>query len=177
MAARGFIQLLRLSERGRQRIRQGQESQEERWSGVGFILAGQRYIAPLGEVAEVLRVPEFTSVHGVHHWLFGLSNVRGRLLPLIDLAEFTSVTREVSPDSAKRKIIVMDHGDMFSGLLVDEVLGIQHFSKHDYQTKIENTQSGIQPYLQGGFNRADQFWRIFMLSKLAADPRYLSASL
>ncbi|HEY4713530.1 MAG TPA: chemotaxis protein CheW [Aquirhabdus sp.] len=177
MAAKGFIQLLRLSERGRQRIRRGQESQEERWSGVGFVLAGQQYIAPLGEVAEVLRVPEYTSVHGVHHWLFGLSNVRGRLLPLIDLAEFTNVTREVSPDSAKRKIIVIDHGDLFSGLLVDEVLGIQHFSRHSYAAQVSNQPSGIQPYLHGGFNRTDQFWQIFMLSKLAADPRYLSASL
>ncbi len=177
MAAKGFIQLLRLSERGRQRIRQGQESQEERWSGVGFILAGQRYIAPLGEVAEVLRVPEYTSVHGVHHWLFGLSNVRGRLLPLIDLAEFANVTHEVAFDSAKRKIMVIDNGDLFSGILVDEVLGIQHFSKHSYESQVPNAPQGIQPYLQGCFNRSDQIWRIFMLSKLAADPRYLSASL
>ncbi|GAC1378461.1 MAG: chemotaxis protein CheW [Aquirhabdus sp.] len=177
MAARGFIQLLRLSEKGRQRIQQGQESQEERWSGVGFVLAGQRYIAPLGEVAEVLRVPEYTPVHGVHHWLFGLSNVRGRLLPLIDLAEFTNVTHEQHFDAAKRKILVIDHGDLFSGLLVDEVLGIQHFSKQSYDTQISNPHMGIQPYLQGGFNRADQFWRIFMLSKLAADPKFLSASL
>lgn len=177
MAARGFIQLLRLSEKGRQRIQQGQERQEERWSGVGFILAGQRYIAPLGEVAEVLRVPEYTPVHGVHHWLFGLSNVRGRLLPLVDLAEFTSVNRELSPDASKRKIMVIDHGDLFSGLLVDEVLGIQHFSKHSYTAQIKNPPTGIQPYLQGGFHRADQLWQIFMLSKLAVDPRYLSASL
>ena len=177
MAARGFIQLLRLSERGRQRIQQGQESQEERWSGVGFMLAGQRYIAPLGEVAEVLRVPEYTSVHGVHHWLFGLSNVRGRLLPLIDLAEFAHVKREISLDSAKRKIMVIDSGALFSGLLVDEVLGIQHFSKQTYESQNTNPPEGILPYLHGGFNRADQFWQIFMLSKLAADPRYLSASL
>lgn len=177
MAARGFIQLLRLSERGRQRIQQGQESQEERWSGVGFMLAGQHYVAPLGEVAEVLRVPEFTPVHGVHHWLMGLSNVRGRLLPLVNLAEFANVTHEVSIDSAKRKIIVVDHGDLFSGLLVDEVLGIQHFSKQSYASQISNSPAGIQPYLQGGFSRAEQFWRIFMLSKLAVDPRYLSASL
>lgn len=177
MAARGFIQLLRLSERGRQRIQQGQESQEERWSGVGFVLAGQRYVAPLGEVAEVLRVPEYTPVHGVHHWLFGLSNVRGRLLPLIDLAKFTNVTHELSPDSAKRKIMVIDHGDLFSGLLVDEVLGIQHFSKQSFDALNTSQHEGIQPYLQGGFSRIDQFWRIFMLSKLAADSRFLSASL
>ena len=177
MAAKGFIQLLRLSEKGRQRIQQGQESQEDRWSGVGFVLGGNRFVAPLGEVGEVLRVPEYTPVHGVHHWLFGLSNVRGRLLPLVDLAEFVEVGRNLVIDNAKRKILVLDHGELFSGLLVDEVLGIQHFSKSSYESEVINIPKGICPYLQGGFKRAEQNWHIFMLSKLAADQRYLSASL
>lgn len=177
MAAKGFIQLLRLSEKGRQRIQRGQESQEDRWSGVAFVLGGKRYVAPLGEVAEVLRVPEYTPVHGVHHWLFGLSNVRGRLLPLIDLAEFINVGHELAIDNAKRKVLVLDHGDLFSGLLVDEVLGIQHFSKASYGSQIGDVPEGMHPYLQGGFKRAEQNWHIFMLSKLAADQRYLNASL
>jgi twitching motility protein PilI len=177
MAAKGFIQLLRLSEKGRQRIQQGLEYQEDRWSGVAFVLGGTRYVAPLGEVAEVLRVPEFTPVHGVHHWLFGLSNVRGRLLPLVDLAEFTKVNRGYTIDNAKRKILVLDHGELFSGLLVDEVFGIQHFSKSSYESEIVDAPVSIHPYLQGGFKRSEQSWHIFMLSKLAADQRFLSASL
>jgi twitching motility protein PilI len=174
MAAKGFIQLLRLSEKGRRRIQQDQESQSDRWSGVAFMLAGQRFVAPLGEVAEVLRVPEYAPVHGVHRWLLGLANVRGRLLPLTDLAGFTGVT---PLDSFQRKVMVIDHGDLFSGLLVDEVLGIQHFSKASYETKLTDIADGLLPYVQGGFNRMGQPWHVFMLSRLAADPRYLSASL
>jgi twitching motility protein PilI len=177
MAAKGFIQLLRLSEKGRQRIQQGQDSQEDRWSGVAFMLGGQRYVAPLGEVAEVLRIPEYTPVHGVHRWLLGLSNVRGRLLPLVDLAEFTKVSSSHAIDNAKRKILVLDHADLFSGLLVDEVLGIQHFNKTSYGSEVKDIPNGIQPYLQGAFKRTEQDWHIFMLSKLASDPRYLSAGL
>lgn len=177
MAAKGFIQLLRLSEKGRQRIQRGLESQEDRWSGVAFVLAGKRYVAPLGEVAEVLRIPEYTPVHGVRHWMFGLSNVRGRLLPLIDLAKFTNVSNEVAIDNTKRKVIVLDYGDLFSGLVVDEVLGIQHFSKLSYSPQMVSVPEGMIPYLQGSFKRADQNWHIFMLSKLAVDQRYLNASL
>jgi twitching motility protein PilI len=183
MAARGFIQLLRLSEKGRQRVSQGQQSQTDRWSGVAFIVAGQRFVAPLGEVAEVLRVPEFTPVHGVHRWLFGLANVRGRLLPLTDLASFTGDAAPLAGASVglqnnmQQKIMVIDHGDLFSGLLVDEVLGIQHFSKGTYSAQAAHVSTGVQPYLQGSFNRSGQSWHIFLLSKLAADPRYLSASL
>ncbi len=177
MAAKGFIQLLRLSEKGRQRVQRGLENQEDRWSGVAFVLAGKRYVAPLGEIAEVLRIPEYTPVHGVLHWMFGLSNVRGRLLPLIDLAKFTNVIHESAVDNSKRKVIVLDHGDLFSGLVVDEVLGIQHFSKSSYSPQVVGAPEGIIPYLQGGFKRAEKNWHILMLSKLAADQRYLNASL
>ncbi|WP_410210497.1 chemotaxis protein CheW [Aquirhabdus sp.] len=174
MAAKGFIQLLRLSEKGRRRIQQDQESQSDRWSGVAFMLAGQRFVAPLGEVAEVLRVPDYSPVHGVQRWLLGLANVRGRLLPLTDLAGFTGVTAR---DSLQSKVMVIDHGDLFSGLIVDEVLGIQHFSKASYETEVTDVAVGVSPYVQGGFFRTGQHWHVFMLSRLAADPRFLSASL
>ena len=176
MAAKGFIQLLRLSEKGRRRVQLGQESLSDRWSGVAFILAGQRFVAPLGEVAEVLRVPDYTLVHGVHRWLMGLANVRGRLLPLTDLRIYSGIPG-FAEDEQKRKVMVIDHGDLFSGLLVDEVLGIQHFNKATYEAETSNVPAGLQPYVQGGFRRADQAWHVLMLSRLVADPRYLSASL
>ncbi len=176
MAAKGFIQLLRLSEKGRRRVQLGQESLTDRWSGVAFVLAGQRFVAPLGEVAEVLRVPEYTQVHGVHRWLMGLANVRGRLLPLTDLRNYSGLSGFVG-DEQKRKIMVIDHGDLFSGLLVDEVLGIQHFNKASFAPEASDVHAGLLPYVQGGFKRSDQSWHVLMLSRLVADPRYLSASL
>ena len=35
------------------------------WSGVGFSLAGNRYVVPMKEIAEILHVPRFTQVPGV----------------------------------------------------------------------------------------------------------------
>jgi|JI81AbrownRNA_FD_contig_91_149627_length_3416_multi_2_in_0_out_0_3 twitching motility protein PilI len=174
MAARGFIELLRLAERGRQRARAGRDGAAGRWSGVAFVLNGAYYVAPLGEIAEVLKVPEYTTVPGVQQWLKGLANVRGRLLPLTDLSLFIGIDQR-RPD-ARRKILVVDQNDLFSGLMVDEVLGIQHFSKLGYYQTQREVPAGIQPYVQGHFEREGQVWHVFLPSLLAADSRYLNAA-
>lgn len=55
------------------------------WSGIGFSILNHRFVAPLGEVVEMLVVPEITRLPGTQSWVMGLANVRGRLLPLFDL--------------------------------------------------------------------------------------------
>lgn len=175
MAARGFIELLRLAERGRQRLRGGQDGLDGRWSGVAFILNQTYFVAPLGEVSEVLNVPDITSVPGTQKWLRGLANVRGRLLPISDLALF--VGSDVVTMDAKRKVMVIDQTELFGGVVVDEVLGIQHFTKNSYFGTTNVSDMGVAPYVQGYFERDGQQWHVFMPSRLAADPRFLNAAI
>ena len=72
--------------------------------------------------------------------------------------------------------MVVDQNDLFSGLMVDEVLGIQHFSKLGYYQTQREVPAGIQPYVQGHFEREGQVWHVFLPSLLAADSRYLNAA-
>jgi twitching motility protein PilI len=175
MAAKGFIKLLEIAERSRQRTlglaASGQAS--EYWSGVGFSLAGQYFVAPMGEVAEVLSVPRYTSVPGVKNWMKGLANVRGRLLPIMDLLSF--LNRPPVAQDHRRRLIVVDQGDIFSGLVVDEVLGMQHFSISDYRAQALDLPE-LAPYVQGGFVRDGRLWSVFLVSRLVEDPQFLQAA-
>ena len=65
------------------------------WSGIGFMLDGRRYVAPLEQVSEILTVPSYTRVPGVESWMKGVANVRGRLMAVMDLtAEYYLQTIE-----------------------------------------------------------------------------------
>ncbi len=64
------------------------EEQQASWSGVAFILRGVRYLAPLDEVAEIIDLPASSKVPGAKHWVVGIANVRGVLLPIMDLQGF-----------------------------------------------------------------------------------------
>lgn len=88
------------------------------WSGIGFSLGGHRFIAPMNEVAEILAQPPSTRLPGVRPWVRGVSNVRGRLLPLIDLESFFGDSLGAR---SRRRVLALEVGDLYSGLIVSEV--------------------------------------------------------
>ena len=176
MASRGFIELLRLADLAKARKSGRQGGQEADWRGVVFEIGGQRLVAPLGEISEVLMMPEYTSMPLVQPWLLGIANVRGRLLPLTDLAKFLHIPSRARQMS-QRKILVIDHQSTFVGLLVDQVLGIEQFTRREYRAESIDIDSPFAPYNHGKFLKNQQDWFIFMPSLLAQDPRYVDAAI
>ena len=63
----------------------GNARTENEWSGIAFRIGGNNLVTPLGEVVEILDVPELTIVPLTQPWVCGLANLRGNLLPVIDL--------------------------------------------------------------------------------------------
>lgn len=129
MAANGFIELLRLAKRGNKNY-VSNENEVNRWSGIAFEMMGQYFVAPLGEVAEVIYPPKYTLVPNTQPWVVGLANIRGRLLSVADLAHYVSGHR--SAYSPTQKVLCISHNDHYVGLVVDQVLGIQHFNKKSF---------------------------------------------
>ncbi|MBV1885018.1 MAG: chemotaxis protein CheW [Gammaproteobacteria bacterium] len=145
------------------------------WSGVGFSMGGQRYVAPLGEVAEILTLPDFTVVPGVKSWVKGIANVRGRLLPIMDLMGF--LQRPSQQQLRTRRLLVIDEGELYSGLLVDELYGMQHFPADELVEYVAEEHEGTQQFIQGGYRREDELWKIFSLRTIAANPDFLHVAL
>lgn len=174
MAARGFIKLLEIAQRSKKRglglLGQGQTG----WTGVSFALAGENFLAPIGEVSEILKTPRYTLVPGVESWMRGLANVRGRLLPITDILLF--VGRKSQIQEQKRRVLVVDHEEIFAGLVVDEVLGMQHFNAQDYSIDVKAPFTEIAPFVQGAFIRDGQTWYVLLLSRFIEDPRFLKAA-
>ncbi len=176
MAARGFIELLRLADRGRQKQLGGTEAQINRWSGIAFSMSGFNFIAPLGEVAEVIPVPSFSSVPNAKQWMRGLANVRGQLLPLTDLSSFLQLPAKEAVRQTQSKVIIIDHASYYCGLVVDQVLGIQHFNKQSYFAATPDLPASLSPYVKGRFEQHGKPWNVFLFSQLIKDQRFLSAS-
>ncbi|WP_173912745.1 chemotaxis protein CheW [Acinetobacter sp. Marseille-Q1618] len=173
MAANGFIELLRLSKRGNQNY-VDKESEVNRWSGIAFEMMGQYFVAPLGEVTEVIYPPKCTSVPNVQNWVKGLANIRGRLLSVSDLTYFISGQR--SQFTPTQKVLCISHNDHYVGLIVDQVLGIQHFNKKGFFSENNNLEKKLQTYCQGYFQQHNRAWNIFLFSQLLKDPKYMNAS-
>lgn len=143
------------------------------WSGIGFVLDGVNYVSPLDEVAEVLSIPDYTRIPGVHPWMKGISNVRGRLMTIMDLTLF--LDKIASLQAQRRRLLVIDEGDFYTGMTVDEVLGMQHFPATDFVDQW-STDAAVAPYICGAYARDGGYWPVFSLRLLAEDPRFLQVS-
>ena len=173
MAANGFIELLRLSKRGNKNYADN-ENEVNRWSGIAFEMMGQYFVEPLGEVSEVIYPPKYTPVPNVQGWVRGLANIRGRLLSVSDLAFY--LTGQRSQFLPTQKVLCISHNDHYVGLIVDQVLGIQHFNKKGFFSKNNQLEENLQTYCQGYFQQHNQAWNIFLFSRLLNDPQYMNAS-
>lgn len=143
------------------------------WTGVGFLLNNQRYVVPLNEVAEILHIPEVKKVPGVKQWFRGIANVRGTLLPVVDLSHFLHSTP--IKQSKRARVLVINHDGVYSGVIVEEVLGLNHF-EHEQRVKELEVDKNVQPYVKGGFSRNSENWTVFSLYELAKDTMFIQVA-
>ncbi|HEY6483056.1 MAG TPA: chemotaxis protein CheW [Steroidobacteraceae bacterium] len=145
------------------------------WVGVALRLAGDLYLVAREETREVLGVPSgVTRVPGAKAWIKGLANVRGQLLPIIDLRHF--VGSGVTPVTRNTRVVVVNHREIPAGLVVDEVLGFRRFAESEFSGDAPPTVAPCERYLAGAFRRASEQWPVLSLRAVLESPAFAEAA-
>ncbi|MEM7612880.1 MAG: chemotaxis protein CheW [Pseudomonadota bacterium] len=177
LAQRPFELLQEMERRSRAAIA-GQGSagaQRNEWVGVGFSLAGERFVASRDEVREVMMVPDtITRVPGAKRWLVGIANLRGQLLPLIDLSQLLGGGR--TDRGRTSRVISVNHREVHAGLLVEEVSGFRRFIDGEYSEDDTPTTIRCDRYRSGSFHRGGDVWPVFAFDKLLESEQFLQAA-
>jgi purine-binding chemotaxis protein CheW len=82
-----------------------------------FSLAGERYAIETGLVREIVRFADFTPVPGAADFLVGVTNLRGEILPVIDLRRFFDLPDRGLTDQSR--VVVLGHQARDLGVLAD----------------------------------------------------------
>lgn len=137
----------------------------EEWVGIGFRLGRELFVVPRREVREVLMVPPtITRVPGARTWVRGLANVRGHLLPLLDLREFLGAG--VGGGERTARALVINSTEYPAGLLVDEVYGFRRFLEREHSQDRPQTTIRCDRFLSGCFRRGAEVWPVFSIARL-----------
>ena len=171
-----FEALIDLAQRSRAAARglPAQTDIRPQWSGIGFELMGSNFVAPIGEVSELLEIPNYTHLPGVQPWVKGVANVRGRLLPLFDLAAYFG--SRLAGGRKQRRVLILETETLYSGLMVDQVFGMQHFPMDEYSEQPGAVASSILPFVTGSYPLDGRQWSLFRPALLAQDPRFINAA-
>jgi purine-binding chemotaxis protein CheW len=98
-----------------------------------FTVDGMLYGIPLSCVTEITGVHRLTRVPGVPSYIAGIFNLRGAVVPAIDVRLRFGLSETVFTD--KTCVIVLRVDDMIPGLIVDEVRSVHTAAKGGLQTR------------------------------------------
>ncbi|HET6546427.1 MAG TPA: chemotaxis protein CheW [Rhodanobacteraceae bacterium] len=139
------------------------------WRGIGYRVGAHYLLSSIAEVSEILSLPPLTPVPGTRSWLLGVGNVRGNLVPVIDLLGFIEgVPSDRTEES--RMLVVRHHADGI-GLLIDEVLGQRSFSDEQRSQAVGEEDQRYARFVGEKINLGGVFWGVFSMASLvrAAD--------
>ena len=140
------------------------------WQGLGFQVSGVRLVAPLAEVSEILTPPRVTALPRVKDWMLGIANVRGRLIPIIDLHRFMGIATTVP--RTQWRVLVVEQGETVAGLLVEQSLGMQHFLDDSFEEGQPEGLDAIHTYIQGAYRHGGRVFYVVSLTSLIRDEKF-----
>lgn len=148
------------------------------WRGVAFRLGSCYLVTSLHEIREVLPYPkQLTRVPGAKYWVKGLANIRGLLLPVIDLK--ACLVNKSTNILGHTRILIINQTGVSAGLLVDEVLGIKNMKNFPEHTRDMDKfcDDWIAPFAKGIFTDEAITWTVFDMQNLAESNLFLNAAI
>lgn len=86
-----------------------------------FVLSGESYAIDVSYIAQTVPLSDFTPLFCTPPFVLGITNIRGRILSIVDLRRFFELP-EVGLSDLNRVIVVSD-GKMEFGILADSIVG------------------------------------------------------
>ena len=151
-----------------------QQQTEDAWIGIGFRLGDLQLVAPLAEVSELLTPPNLSQVPRTKAWVCGIANVRGNLLPIMDLQGY--LHDRAAAFNRRSRILVVNHQGVYAGLVVDAVLGLRHFREEQRCAELPGDDAHMHQYMPHGFKVGNEHWGVFSMHQLAEAPQFLKAA-
>jgi twitching motility protein PilI len=143
------------------------------WRGVGFGLGQRRLVTAFDEVVEIMPLPQITHVPGTQPWMLGVANVRGTLLPVVDLKQFLEGERTVIHEGQRVLVVRQTGGNV--AVLIDALYGQRSFN--DTQMITADDEEGRYGYfIKQVYRVSDNVWGVFSMSMLTRTPEFRQAA-
>ncbi len=115
---------------------------------IGFLLNENEYIIPILKVQEIIKIPQITKIPKVPYYVEGVTNLRGRVIPVLNLKRILNLAEE----NQGNKVIVISTGKITFGALVDNITGVVNID--------ENSIEPADEFLQQSNNQIEGVTRI-----------------
>lgn len=130
---------------------------------VGFVIGDEEYAVPILSIQEIIKPFPWTRVPQVPKYVIGVFNMRGAVIPLIDLRlKFGLPPKKQNEET---RFIVMRDGDDVAGFVIDRLTMAIRIKKSNIGPA-PDTASGDDTAIDGVGKQADKIITILKVKKL-----------
>ena len=114
---------------------------------VAFTLGGETYGMDIAAIQEIIRMPEITPIPRAAPDVEGVVNLRGRIVPIVDLRARLGLP--VAARTSSARVIVVQVGENTVGLIVDGVTGVLRLSASSIEPPSELVSAVEENHIRG----------------------------
>lgn len=130
-----------------------------------FRLRDEEFGVEINQVREIVPLIDITPIPVSDEFIIGVINLRGEVIPVIDLArQFGLPVLSSLPKTAR--IVVIEARDNTVGMIVDEVPHVLKLSASNIELAPEIIQKSIRAYIKGVGKLEDRLIILLDLSKV-----------
>lgn len=119
----------------------------ERLDVIEFLLSGERYGIEASYVSEVYPLRELVPVPGTPPFILGITNIRGKILSVIDIKKFFDLPEKGLTELDK--IVIVQANGMELGIHADAVAGMRSIALEEIQPPLPTLTGIREKYLKG----------------------------
>jgi purine-binding chemotaxis protein CheW len=114
---------------------------------VEFVLAYEHYAIESSFVREILPLRNFTVLPGAPPFVFGIMNVRGQIISIVDFKRFFELPGKGLADL--NKVIILEGENLEFGVLADSIIGTGSLDENELQPPLPTLTGIREKYLKG----------------------------
>lgn len=117
-----------------------------------FNVGNEIYGLKLNQAKEIIKPPKITNVPNTEEYILGVINLRGQVIPVINLKNKLGLKEGLnakSNDDKTKKIVVINIEDMLIGLYVDGVNEVIKLSSDEIEGVSDNRSGIREEFIQG----------------------------
>ena len=130
---------------------------------VGFVIGEEEYAVPILSIQEIIKPISWTRVPQTPSYVLGVFNLRGSVIPLIDLRLKFGLGKKNHNDETR--FFVLKQGDDVAGFVIDRLTMALRINKRDIGTP-PDTMAGDESLIDGVGKQEDRILTILKVHKL-----------
>lgn len=131
---------------------------------VTFRLDNEEFAVKIDNVQEINRMTEITKIPRSPHFVEGIVNLRGNIIPALDLRKFFNLSKKERTDATR--VIIVDINSKKTGIIVDSVSEVLRFEKKLIEEPPKILSNGVDSEYIEGVGKLNEGKRMILILSL-----------